>query len=59
MQSEKKEYVFTLKYSVSKNNEPHIDFTTEFSIAATCGILEFTAVLEAEFIKELEEGVYD
>ena len=59
LKNDKKEYSFTLNYFASANKEPHIDFTSDFSDAVTCGILEFTAVLEAEFIKELEEGVYD
>ena len=59
LNNEKKEYSFTLNYFATANKEPHIDYTSDFSNAVTCGILEFTAVLEAEFIEELEGGVYD
>jgi hypothetical protein len=59
LNNEKKEYSFTLNYFATANKEPHIDYTSDFSNAVTCGILEFTAVLEAEFIEELEDGVYD
>ena len=59
LKNEKKEYTFTLDYFASENKEPHIDFTSEFSDAVTCGILEFTAIMEAEFIEELEGGIYD
>ena len=59
LKSEKKEYSFTLNYFASFGKEPHVDFTSSFSNAVTCGILEFSAEMEAEFLKELGDGVYD
>ena len=58
LSGEKKEYVFTLNYYASKG-EPHLDYSYEFSSAVTCGILDFSNYMEALFLKELEDGVYD
>lgn len=58
LSGEKKEYVFTLNYYASKG-EPHLDYSAEFSSAVTCGILDFSNYMEALFLKELEDGVYD
>ena len=58
LSGEKKEYVFTLNYYASKG-EPGLDYSSEFSSAVTCGILDFSNYMEALFLKELEDGVYD
>lgn len=56
---EKQSASFTLRYALSAQGEPVIDYTEDYAAAVSCGLLEFYTTMQNSFLETLGGNSYD